>query len=259
MTIWGQNLVVLRTHSLEFYTLPSPADHSIIFLKLLKTPTIWEAAVCPSTSISPDHVSPLRLITITSDGIELCIIKHGVLTGLDDAICSSLCLAQSPRDQEEDPWYRLCIGETGRRSLWISLNEQQFCVAPHLVYMNVPLLSVESGTDIPRICWSDDKPDHTALWALPVVDFDDALGFTVIGNCFGELSIYDHVGNPTGCGDFLVDFTDQSAPLPPLLSNVSDTSSYRLSLLIKLYRCPCLSVCPLCPGLWVHIRNSTIP
>jgi hypothetical protein len=41
------------------------------------------------------------------------------------------------------------------------------------------------------------------LWEFPSVDFDEALGFTVLGNCFGELTICDHAwSDPSDCSAF---------------------------------------------------------
>ncbi|KAJ7895057.1 hypothetical protein B0H13DRAFT_827934 [Mycena leptocephala] len=71
-----------------------------------------------------------------------------------------------------------------------------------------------------RISWSDDQ-DEPALWAFPAVDFDEALGFTVVGNCFGELAIYDHDGRyPERCRGLATNFTFQLNPILPLLPTV---------------------------------------
>ncbi|KAJ7163907.1 hypothetical protein C8R43DRAFT_989131 [Mycena crocata] len=223
MTTWGDVLVIIRKNDLEFYTLPGD---SVSFLKLIKTPTIWEAAVCHSPpSISSDRIPPLRLMAISLDGIVMYVLERTALADFgDDPLCPSVPLAKLPRHTGyREPWYNLGIGETGRRSLWIS--ETSRLNAPlEFVYMGVPLMSPD--TELPaRIIWSD-APDQLALWALPVVDFDDALGLTVVGNCFGELAIYDHVGgNLEPCARLSTDFTHQPvtrllpvAPIPLGLS-----------------------------------------
>lgn len=220
MTIWSELLVVLRKDTLEFYNLPSTTNSSISFVKILETPTIWEAAICNTVSASPCRVAPLRIIAITSLGVELCVVERHTLD--DGPTCPSFCVARTPQHPScKDPWYRLCIGETGRRGLWITANDPpnpRF--PPHFIYMTVPLES--SDPEMSRISWSNDESDHPALWGIPVVDFDEALGLTVVGNCFGELAVYDHVGvRPEGCAGLATDFTARKKLILPLLPNVS--------------------------------------
>ncbi|KAJ7130292.1 hypothetical protein C8R44DRAFT_978415 [Mycena epipterygia] len=216
MTIWTDLLVILRTNALEFYTLPSAAGDSV-FVKVIQTPTIWEAVVCNSASTASVHpIAPLRLMNISTLGIEMFVIERDLLAAMDT--CHIVCLAKAPQCMwHEDPWYRLCIGDSGRRSLWMSASEDIVGTDPYFINMDVPLLS--SDTEILRIPWRNtDEPEQPAPWALPVVDFDDALGLTVIGNCFGELAIYDHGGKHPECSrGFAADFTDQPTPIPPLL------------------------------------------
>ncbi|KAJ7672193.1 hypothetical protein DFH06DRAFT_1319619 [Mycena polygramma] len=198
MTLWNDLLVIVRKNALEFYTLPSTTGDSIAFVKILETPTIWEATMCPSLS-RPAGASALRFLAISPAGIELFIVEHHhVLAGSDDKpACPSFCLARSP----------------GRRSLWISACQEDFFTPPHFVYAGVP----SSQTKMPLMPWSNEE--DLALWAFPVVDFDEALGFTVVGNCFGELAIYDHDGRyPERCGALAIDFTDQPSQLLPPLS-----------------------------------------
>ncbi|KAJ7860488.1 hypothetical protein B0H14DRAFT_2745071 [Mycena olivaceomarginata] len=212
MTIWNNTLVILRKNS------------SIAFAKLIETPTIWEAAVCASPSTSSiKNVPPLRLITISPIGTEMCVIEDDILAPDGGATCSNLCLDRRPQhyDPERLPWYRLCVGEAGRRSLRISIDLHEW-KAPSFVYSSVPPSSyfgvAPSSIQTPRITWSDESPDPPALWAIPAIDFDEALGFTVVGNLFGELVIYDHSGQDPGrCADLAPDFTDQETPVPPLL------------------------------------------
>ncbi|KAJ7510506.1 hypothetical protein B0H11DRAFT_1191852 [Mycena galericulata] len=213
MTIWGDILVILRSRALEFYNLPSAAGHLITFLKLMKTPAIWEAAVCKSATNSPFRVSPLRLIVISPLGVEIYVVGPSMMVASDaEPTC---CLAKIPwRSNMQEPWYHLCIGETGRRALWISVSDMP--QPPEFVSIDVPLQLPD--TEMPCITWSKDGPDQPALWALPAIDFDDALGLTVLGNCFGEIAIYDHAGNhPEHCGGLGHDFTDQRSLIPPPL------------------------------------------
>ncbi|KAJ7703922.1 hypothetical protein B0H17DRAFT_1193854 [Mycena rosella] len=58
------------------------------------------------------------------------------------------------------------------------------------------------------------------LWAFPALDFDEALGFTVVGDCFGELAIYDHAGlDPMNCCGLGIDFTKSTNPYSPRVAS----------------------------------------
>ncbi|KAJ6577485.1 hypothetical protein B0H19DRAFT_1120121 [Mycena capillaripes] len=219
MTIWSDSLVIIRKNTLEIYDFSSNTWDSVVFVKLIRTPTIWEAVVCNSvsTSLSHDTPPPLRLLAISPVGIELCVVEHQLakLNDDPDAVYPSFCLAR--HHMPKDPWYRLCIGETGRRCLWLSTTEKR--EAPHFVYTNIPVQPTD--TEMPRISWNNGQPDQLALWGIPVIDFDESLGLTVIGNCFGELAIYDHDGRyPERCGGLAMDFTDRQSAVPPLLPSM---------------------------------------
>ncbi|KAJ7671518.1 hypothetical protein DFH06DRAFT_1320315 [Mycena polygramma] len=230
MAMWNGFVVVVRKTALEFYTVPSTSD-PILFVKFIKTPTIWEAVVCNSVSPSSTYTPPLRLVVITPVGIELCVLEDHMLRMSDDApTCLKFCLAQAPQLLHcRDPFYRLCVSENGRRSLWLSIDEQETVHNPHLVYTTIPGMPFD--TEMPRISWTNNRPDQPALWGTPVIDFDDTLGLTVIGNCFGELAVYDQDGRyPERCGGLAMDFT------------VQPTTS--LHLLPTLHRCLYLLVYP---------------
>ncbi|KAJ7760700.1 hypothetical protein DFH07DRAFT_939925 [Mycena maculata] len=148
-------------HNPKEYTLPSTAGDFISYLKRLETPTIWEVAVCNSESESLTHIPPLRLIVLAPAGVEMRVVGHDLSTG--------------------------------------SVAYQTFSLAKQLQYPNLepPCVTAQpSDVEMARIAWEDDEPDQPALWALPVVDFDDVLGLTIVGNCFEELAIYDHIGRP---------------------------------------------------------------
>ncbi|KAF8155294.1 hypothetical protein K438DRAFT_1862551, partial [Mycena galopus ATCC 62051] len=197
MTIRKNLLIMVRTNTLQFYTL----DPVITLLKAVEIPTVWEAAVCnPISTPSPDP--SLQMIFLSAVGIEMCVVDLDVLSRLDDQpICVRRTLAERPPNLSRDePWYRLCAGETGRRNLWISA-ERDFSPGPHFIYME---------NDKPGIIWTIDDPDQPALWALLVLDIDEALGFTVIGNCFGEL--YDRAGGyPEKWSGLGLEFADQES------------------------------------------------
>ncbi|KAJ7490738.1 hypothetical protein FB451DRAFT_1552360 [Mycena latifolia] len=220
MTVWGNILVIFRSNALEFYTLSPATGGSVIFLKLVVTPTVWEAAVCDSQSTSSTRVPPLRLMTISPIGIELYVIEYDTLANDDEYL--PFCLGKPPRSATyQDPWYHLCVGQTGGRAVCISASEEWiFGSDPHFICMKTTL-SPSDDAATPFIVWKDDEPGRPALWALPAVDFDDALGIIVIGNCFGELAIYDHGGgHPERCAGLATDFTDQQSSLPPLLPTI---------------------------------------
>lgn len=215
----------------------------------------------PSTS-SIQNVPPLRLITISPIGIEMCVIEDDILTPRGGATCSNLCLDRRPQhyDPERLPWYRLCVGEAGRRSLRISIDLHKW-KTPSFVYSSVPPSSysgvVPSSIQTPRIAWSDEGPDPPALWAVPAIDFDEALGFTVVGNLFGELVIHDHSGQDPGrCADLAPDFTDQETPVPPLLPTVSGPA-IRFHFISKLHRPPRIPIYRLRPT-WFQICTAEI-
>ncbi|KAJ7703929.1 hypothetical protein B0H17DRAFT_1175693 [Mycena rosella] len=117
------------------------------------------------------------------------------------------------------PWYHLRANGTGTRALWLTVTGM---CTPHTAYPHLTFMSVfpplAPGLQAPLIDWTNDLPDDPALWAFPALDFDKALGFTVIGNCVGELTIYDHAGSdPIECCGLGHDFTEQSSSLPALL------------------------------------------
>ncbi|KAJ7272748.1 hypothetical protein B0H12DRAFT_1066967 [Mycena haematopus] len=146
-------------------------------------------------------VPPLRLVTISPVGVEICVIQD-TLTGLDGAVCFSFCIdpAAEYHDLDHRPlWYRLRIGGAGRRCL---VPAESPCVEK-----------------VSHIAWNTDG--EPALWAIPSIDFDETLGLTVVGNILGELAIYDHVGqNPECCAGLAIDLTDQKSPVPPLLPTI---------------------------------------
>ncbi|KAJ6590932.1 hypothetical protein DFH09DRAFT_190435 [Mycena vulgaris] len=218
ITIWSGILVIVRSKALEFYTLSSTAGTDpLVFVKLIRTSTIWEAAVCDSASGAPNDIPPLRLFVISAQGIEMCVIDRDMLLPMldEDRPCPRICLAKTPYRANKQPWYHLCVGQSGRRCLWISEADYSMSLGPQFMYMNVLPISPDTEMFCSK---TNDDPAQPAIWAIPAVDCDDTLGFTVVGNCFGELAIYDHGGrHPERCAGLAVDFTDQQSPISPLL------------------------------------------
>jgi hypothetical protein len=221
MTIRKNVLVLLRKNALQFYSLPSVAGDPVVLVKIVEIPTVWEAAVCnPISKSSPD--TSLHLIVLSPVGIERCVINFDTLTELDDQpVCLRFSVAKKPQyPSSDEPWYKLCVGETGLRILWLSESKKGFRVGPHFIYINVP--PHHSDSEVPVIAWGNDVPEQPALWALPVLDVDEALGLTVIGNCFGELAIYDHAGkHPENCSGLALDFPNQPSPISSNMPTVS--------------------------------------
>ncbi|KAJ7613783.1 hypothetical protein DFH06DRAFT_1307816 [Mycena polygramma] len=98
------------------------------------------------------------------------------------------------------------------------------CIGPPLPCLNAAIAVADVGSgssnlETSVITWVNEHSLPRVLWAYPVVDFDDALGFTVLGNCFGELTIYDTVSSdPLNCDGLAADLTYMSMPYPPLVS-----------------------------------------
>lgn len=156
---------------------------------------IWEAVVLDPLSLV--SMAPLRLLVISSTGIELITLEpHTVLT---DTNCTHSLLAETPYPNCT-PWYHLTVSGTGRPALWFAIDNWRR-PEPQLVSMAVNPPPSESST--PLITWMKEELTDSPLWEFPSVDFDEALGFTVLGNCFGELTICDHAwSDPSDCSAF---------------------------------------------------------
>ncbi|KAJ7116524.1 hypothetical protein C8R44DRAFT_879890 [Mycena epipterygia] len=220
--IWNNVIVLVRRDALQLYTLPSPTAGPV-FLQSVQTPIIWEVAVVDPVSLESTPPCPLRLAALSSTGIKLCTVELD-LSGAylhGDYVCTSIDLATRPQSRlpDEEPWYHLCLSGTGRRALWLSVGDMDhpFIHSPQIVSMAIDT-PPDSSEPPPLISWKNDVPDEPAVWAFPALDFDEALGLTVIGNCFGELAIYDHVGcQPLQCCGLGPDFTDRQPSLVGLL------------------------------------------
>ncbi|KAF7301738.1 F-box domain-containing protein [Mycena indigotica] len=209
-------LVVARLGGLEVYSV----QDSIGFLKTIQTPVIWEVSACKPTS------SLLRLMIISPRGIEAIDVNAEMLLEPGIKSLSTECLAPMPlcerRTRLSTPWYGLCAGSTGTRPLWISVASPPVGKS----HRSRPLFVNVNTDDLRLIEWTPGTASDVALWAVPVVDFDETLGITVFGNCFGELAIYDH------CGRGLLQCTDTElyAPTTTALSRVLPQSTIELSL-----------------------------
>ncbi|KAJ7447308.1 hypothetical protein B0H11DRAFT_2248371 [Mycena galericulata] len=215
IVLWNDVVVVIRGNALEIYTQPSRAGRPVYITSIPTAGAIWEVVVLDRPTL---RSSPFRLLVISAAGIELCALDLDVLGEGYHSFTRHL-LAPSPSAWGSvAPWYRLVANGTGKRALWLAIGDlyDPAINYPHVVSM--PIDAVPSAPQAPLTLWTNDLPQDPALWAFPTVDFDEALGFTVIGNCFGELAIYDPVdSHPIQCCGLASDFTHQSGPLPPLL------------------------------------------
>ncbi|KAK7017342.1 hypothetical protein R3P38DRAFT_2986696 [Favolaschia claudopus] len=210
MAIRKNTLVLVRTNLLQVYSLPSAPGDFVATTKAIAVSAIWEAVVRNSDT----EPSVLRLVVLSPVGIEMCLLDIDTLTKIDDEpVYTRYTLAKQPENSSHSvPWYRLCVGETGRR-------EPGFQYPPHFVSASIS--SKPHDELAPIISWHQDGLEQAAAWALPVFDFDEVLGVTVVGNCFGELAIYDHVGsNLVGSEHLVVNLLNGQwpivSPLPTL-------------------------------------------
>lgn len=190
---------MVRHDTLHFYSQPTSAGRPV-HAKSVKTVEIWELVVLNSRPSEP-----LRLLVISSTGVGMITIETDVL--FNDDACAHLSVATTPNRW---PWYRLTASGMGRRVLWISAENAMRNYGsmdhPQLVYAAVSPTASESET--PLIRWANEYPEDPALWAFPTLDFDEVLGYTIVGNCFGELAIYDHIGSdPILCCGLAPDLT----------------------------------------------------
>ncbi|KAJ7703914.1 hypothetical protein B0H17DRAFT_39004 [Mycena rosella] len=213
--IWNGLVVIVRRDLLEFYNQPSPAAGAT-YIKSIKTIEIWEVVVLDRRAVS---LAPLKLLVISSSGVELLTIESDIASN-GDVTCAHFCLATAPGHGDTKPWYHLIADGSGDRALWLNIAAIVLEVYPSHPYItSIDISRRPSELEAPLILWTNDLPHDPAVWAYPAIDLDAALGYTVIGNCFGELAIYDCVGSdPTTCCGLASDFTLQQNTLPPLLS-----------------------------------------
>jgi hypothetical protein len=216
--------VVIRQVDLEIYTRPS-ATRGPVYIKSVRTVEIWEVVALDPLPLA--SMSPLRLLVISRSGVELITLESD--TVLNDVIkCNSSLLAEMPY-RKDFPWYHLAANGTGRRVCWFGIQDW-LRMQPHLVSMALDPRPSDSRS--PLTTWMDEELNNSALWALPSLDFDEALGYTVLGNYFGELAIYDCVpSDPIKCCGLASDLTyHQGLSSPIRLSQVC----FRITFLLQL-------------------------
>ncbi|KAJ7161216.1 hypothetical protein C8R46DRAFT_1285341 [Mycena filopes] len=209
--IWNKFVVVVRHQILDVYTRPSEICKPR-YIKSLRTIPISEVVVL-NPLVLPSE-SPLRLLVISGRTVQLITVDLGLM--LDDgASCPHALLAEPSDPMHRDPWYHLRTSGDGTRAHWLGvglIDVPRATHYPHIISIVIP--PEPSETLAPLIMWMNDVPPDAGLWAFPAIDFDDALGYTVVGNHFGELAIYSHAPSaPLACCGLAPDFTYQpSAP-----------------------------------------------
>ncbi|KAF7302100.1 F-box domain-containing protein [Mycena indigotica] len=241
MTKWGERLVLIRTTELAIYR--HPQNGRLSFESLQSTPDIWEVCVrsCPP-SATGNESTQLHLLVICPTGLqELELSIELNESSPPNHIHYHMVRAINWRGVSGDPydarfpWYKLTMGSTGRKALWVSANEflrtssqncrkdlaDQTLPCVHVATLPVPSSSIPKAACPPQThSWTLDWENEPAIWALPVIAFDDALGVVAIGNCFGELAVYAH-------GDGRLE--SLSAILPPLKARQQASETIRIS------------------------------
>ncbi|KAJ7161170.1 hypothetical protein C8R46DRAFT_1285226 [Mycena filopes] len=215
LVIWNEFVVVVRHRILDIYTRPSETS-TPRYIKSLRTIPISEVVILNPLALPSE--SPLRLLVISARTVQLITVELGLL--LDVAFCSHTLLAETSTPDPEHPWYHLRTSGDGSRAHWLGVGLMALPRTtdfPHIISVAIP--SQPSETLPPLITWTNDVAPDAGIWAFPALDFDDALGYTVVGNLFGELVIYSHAASdPLACCGLAPDFTYRPSPAGTMLS-----------------------------------------
>ncbi|KAF7292960.1 hypothetical protein MIND_01195200 [Mycena indigotica] len=224
MLLWQTKLVIIRSSEIELYDVTVGTDTTTVsFDTTISTPSIWEAERCFPPGRSSDA---LHILALSSRGLELIMLTaySGQVEYHQDPL-----LEAGPRILEPDEsaswddfpmFFGLHIGGSGQRVLWISAAEATiFSENPHLRLCQGALPPTFSGdTAMQQLSTTFADMEDPAIWGVASIDFDDALGIVVIGNCFGELTVYDFASErPIHHPPLFVDMTERAEPLPTVL------------------------------------------
>lgn len=176
-------IAVVRDRVLEVYIPNGPAY--ICWRALNLSHTVGSASLSPTES--HDHQSAsLRLCVTCTDGIfvydVICDPKREVFS-------SNLIWHYYKSDTRQHVPALSCgmLGTTGGSVSWLhgSMRDWDFTIR-----FATARLPAKIGSPQPAVVeWHDDE--MPALYALGVYDYDEACGILVIGNAYGELSLYD--------------------------------------------------------------------
>ncbi|KAF7332402.1 F-box domain-containing protein [Mycena kentingensis (nom. inval.)] len=213
MAIWNQNLAIVRVTAIEIYTFSA-----------LDEPPVFSHTV----------LTPHTLLLYTTTGLHRFTLRHDTAASVEGSNRTLLCVAASPQctcstpDACNDPqhaakWYRFCSAPSAQRCIWISADSEGGITspfsAPRLLLGELSPAHQPTSPLPPRtVSLLDRYPGGPALWAFPKIDFDDAIGIIVMGNCFGELAVYDLDSESSKCFDLARNiFRDGSERPLPLL------------------------------------------
>lgn len=236
MSIWGDNLVVVRSLNIQIYSKPtsfaSPShlrtipfdyiawDATFLYRSALTASRRW---ILPSTvTVNDDaklHFFAIHqsIITLYSLGLGAPLLDGETFT--EQLTLHSISHCNWDRQWDRPSW-KFLPGATGHRLTWIS-------EGPFLGTHQPPTLFASTlGRSSSCIEELDNAHDNLvkqaidigdpnllpATWAMPRYDFDEALGILVFGNSFGEVALCDYVRLPVadiwGIAD---DFVTQDA------------------------------------------------
>ncbi|KAF7293017.1 hypothetical protein MIND_01201000 [Mycena indigotica] len=244
MTKWQGKLIIIRSSAIELYDTVYAQTTTFVFNTNFDTPSISEVERCAPPGRSPDT---LHFLALSSRGLELITLEPGA--GQVDYHQSLILEAPfhrilNPGDPvpvgEDYPmFYGLRVGDSGQRALWISAAEATiYCKNPHLRLCQGALPPTFSGdTTMQQISTTFAGMEDPAIWGVASIDFDDALGVVAIGNCFGELWVYDFGSErPIRPPRLSIDLTERAGPpitttfpLEPLPLNKLPAPHYRMS------------------------------
>ncbi|KAF7292964.1 hypothetical protein MIND_01195600 [Mycena indigotica] len=198
MVTWGTKLIIVRSHCIELYDM---VQQTISFSSIIETSSISEVAACPSSS-NLSH--PLQLVALSAQGIDVISLTSGhkgevsltretlVQPPVPPRIPESEFFSGQP-EIEHPLMYGLCVGASCQRMLWISAGNAavRFFRHPLQIFQR----SIEPHPDEPSsgiaIFGDLEDPDTPALYGLGILDFDEVLGLMVIGDCFGDVTVFD--------------------------------------------------------------------
>lgn len=260
MGIWNGYIILLTSREIKIFALPSE-EESVrhiqtisVFAQHLEVQVVNPKAVyssyeglLPSSQARP---VPFTFLAVSERGIGLSALHQKKRDNTSGNISSEspfflrvddICL-----HTKSEQWYRLRSGITGSRTVHISgptLLEKRSPLLlgstfqPRILpVICAPLSFSTNATDFLRNC-TGNLDQVPAMWAIPILDFDEALGFLAVGNQFGELALYDYVGfYPPELASISetpkVSFSDYS-----IVPTASSASNLLFLLLIK-YRTP---------------------
>lgn len=196
---------VARLCDLEIFSLPEGDSTPRLLQTVVLPEGIQEVAFIPdSRTAELPRPFTANLIAMTAFGISFFRLSRDPI---DNLFSLHLTYQRDLNQPEDFPWSKLRVGGTGRCIMWLNYTEDDTVPCPKLSYGVVEPRPIDGNGDtsldvkdivLARKVSCDIKGTNTAaLWAYPHFDMDEALGFVVVGNVFGELCFYDIAGTPS--------------------------------------------------------------